>query len=106
MNRVGRCGSMSLAVRMMCSRWMPVLLISGGTNSPSSRNDLMLLARSSDEADCDSKMMGSGRLRGDLRLSGSDDGCEPGPEGALTPFDGFLTTNCAASFRTWLKSYT
>jgi hypothetical protein len=53
-------------MRLMCSIEAPALEVaaeeSAGTNLPLSRNDLILVMRNSDEADGDSKMMGSGRF--------------------------------------------
>lgn len=103
MNRIGRVGSISFIVRLMCNMLAPALELaateSDGTNSPPSRKDLIFDMRSSDEAEGDRSMMGSGRrgfwceARAGLDEIFDDDG------GA-----GFLDMKGAASLRTPEKS--
>lgn len=50
----------------------PARLESGGMYMPDSRKDLMLLMRSRDEAEGESKMIGSGRRPGFLSLDAKD----------------------------------
>ena len=50
----------------------PARLESGGMYMPDSRKDLILLIRSRDEAEGESKMMGSGRRPGFLSLDAKD----------------------------------
>jgi hypothetical protein len=60
---MGRLESMFFMIRETCS--IDVLeLWSGGVYRPDSRNDLALDMRSSDEADGDKRMIGSGRRAG------------------------------------------
>jgi hypothetical protein len=104
---MGREGSISFIVRLMCSMLAPALELaateSAGTNSPPSRKDLMLDMRSRDDAEGDRRMMGSGR-RGfwcearagfEEMLFVEDGGAE----------EGFFDMRGAASLRTWEKSY-
>lgn len=74
-------------------------LASGGTNLPSSRKDLALDMRRSDEADGERRMMGSGLLVGPFWLREREDAA-PGAETAWA----FFWINGAASLRTCEKS--
>lgn len=80
----------------------PARLESGGIYVPDSRKDLMLLMRSREEAEGESKMMGSGRRPGFLSLEARD--VVVVVAGAAA--DGFLRSlkNCSECLRIWEKS--
>jgi hypothetical protein len=65
MNRIEREVSIEDRVREMCRMVAddeePASVLSAGMNVPDSRNDLILLMRKRDEADGESRMIGSGR---------------------------------------------
>lgn len=71
MNRNGRARSMEVSKRDMFRRVAELLEVeiedSGGANSPSSRKVLIFDMRRRDEADGDSRIMGSGRREGAAR---------------------------------------
>lgn len=80
----------------------PARFESGGMYVPDSRKDLMLLMRSSEEAEGESRMMGSGRRPGFLSLDARE--VVVVAEGAAV--DGFLRSlkNCSECLRIWEKS--
>lgn len=80
----------------------PARFESGGMYVPKSRKDLMLLMRSREEAEGESKMMGSGRRPGFLSLEARD--VVLVVVGAAA--DGFLRSlkNCSECLRIWEKS--
>lgn len=82
----------------------PARFESGGMYVPDSRKDLMLLMRSREEADGESRMMGSGRRPGFLSLEASDAVVVVVVAGAAA--DGFLRSlkNCSECLRIWEKS--
>ncbi len=80
----------------------PARFESGGMYVPDSRKDLMLLMRSREEAEGESRMMGSGRRPGFLSLEARD--VVVVVVGATA--DGFLRSlkNCSECLRIWEKS--
>lgn len=71
---------------------------SAGVKRPLSKKDLIFDMRRREEADGESRMMGSGRLTGPFELIGK-----------LVPLDAaafaaFCALNCTASLRTYVKS--
>lgn len=82
----------------------PARFESGGMYVPDSRKDLMLLIRSREEADGESRMMGSGRRPGFLSLEARDAVVVVVVAGAAA--DGFLRSlkNCSECLRIWEKS--
>ena len=80
----------------------PARFESGGIYVPDSRNDLMLLMRNREEAEGESKMMGSGRRPGFLSLEAMDVVLVVAGAAA----DGFLRSlkNCSECLRIREKS--
>ncbi len=80
----------------------PARFESGGMYVPDSRKDLMLRIRSREEAEGESRMMGSGRRPGFLSLEARD--VVVVVVGATA--DGFLRSlkNCSECLRIWEKS--
>lgn len=80
----------------------PARFESGGMYVPESRKDLMLLMRSREEAEGESRMMGSGRRPGFLSLEARD--VVVAVTGAAAV--GFLRSlkNCSECLRIWEKS--
>lgn len=80
----------------------PARFESGGMYVPDSRKDLMLLMRSREEAEGESRMMGSGRRPGFLSLEARD--VVVAVAGAAAA--GFFRSlkNCSECLRIWEKS--
>lgn len=82
----------------------PARFESGGMYVPDSRKDLILLMRSREEADGESRMMGSGRRPGFLSLEAREVVVVVVAGAAA---EGFLRSlkNCSECLRMWEKSY-
>lgn len=108
MKRKGRLGSIEGSVRTMCSIFRPEEEESDGVYTPSSRKDLMLLRRKSDDADGERRMIGSARERPGLeRPATSAVFWAVAEAGAgLLPFVARRRfRKGSACLRTWEKSY-
>ena len=81
----------------------PARFESGGMYVPDSRKDLMLLMRRREEAEGESRIMGSGRRPGFLSLEARD--AVVVVVGVMV--DGFLRSlkNCSECLRIWEKSF-
>lgn len=88
--------------KMLALAEEPARFESGGMYLPPSRKDLMLLMRSMEEAEGESRMIGSGRRPGFLSLDARD--VVVVVKGAAG--DGFLRSlkNCSECLRIWEKS--